>query len=190
MPRTAAVALLLLMGMSLSPGKAKADLTYTFVSPAYTATITTDGNTGPLSTGDIKQWVLESNGLTATGTGALIAIGVSATPTSLELDLTNTSSQLELGNPSGLANWTSDSIPPTFSLFQNGVINGTQSQAGWSFQTGESSSTAIIGTTAAPEPSTAVVAMIGTVGGLAYALVRERRSVRRQGAIGQPKLPE
>ena len=43
---------------------------------------------------------------------------------------------------------------------------------------------------AVPEPSTAVLAVIGGVCGLAYVLVRKRRSERRQGAAGQPQTTE
>jgi hypothetical protein len=206
------VTLILGTGFGVAPRTAKADIIYAIQNyPADQAghtlsgQITTDGTLGALSASAIKSWTFTiSNVGTFSGGGSTVTINgmVKATATQITVDdppqpTTNTdienSFQLRSGSAGLLYTQAWDHInpiPPPI-LFThlhefdavdsmgkpiwnnpfNAVLNGSQP---WVI--------AVAAGAAVPEPSTAILALVGSVAVIAYRWSRHRRTLRRQGA--------
>jgi PEP-CTERM motif len=171
MMRTATVALLVLTGIASTPGIVNADITYTVEdnTQAISGSITTDGQIGALSASDILQWQihLTESGLTISGTGALVATGVSASASEIQVDLTGIDNGLELQQDStNYALWELSS--PTSLVATGQAMSGT-SKVEYAFEISATGTTATIASvTSVPEPSTATFAVLGAVAFIAY----------------------
>jgi len=188
--------LILLSGTAIAPSAAKADMiTYNLSTPTLTGgsisgTITTGGETGPLSSGDISSWDITVNisspsssfTLTPTDSSILEISQVSATLSQLMITQASTPAGLVISEPSNgpFVNWTFPSTPPTTEGGYAAGLNGTAAVSAsitspYTIGTAQTSS-------AVPEPSTAIGAVFGAVAFIAYGWSRHRREQRQQGA--------
>lgn len=187
MTRTTALALLVLTGMVSTTGTVNADITYKVEEPfsggVGFGTITTDGHLGTLNASDILNWSIAIENVEISGNGASIATGVSATTSELELDLTNTSSELKLSQDANhYADWTAGAITTGPEPYHLNFVGMADSQAMSNFSTNQEDSVGQIGVSAVPEPSTAIVAVFGAVAVIAYGWSRHRRAQRLMAA--------
>jgi hypothetical protein len=193
--------MILLTGAAIAPRSAHAgDITYSLANytsdqagHSVSGSITTDGVIGTLTDSDILSWTVTIDSTTFTSNDAGAAIDQSgiltATPTSLDLPMVPTGSgngnDLQLftqpgATPLDLINWAqldSDRSPSGYTgvisatplwATDNPVLNGTEP---WVI--------ASISTAAVPEPSSAVLAVIGAVTIVGYGASR-RGGERRQ----------
>lgn len=208
---------LFILGIALVPRVVTAGTIYNLVDyPALqngydlSGTIVTNGTTGDLSGGDlilrdvIQSWSVlitkadtPSFTLSFSGTGGPGGFGLAGllrvTQDDIELAPQSDPSGFSLGTPPGgvepleaAVSWQPRPAfgPPIYAAFQRPINL-------W-FSTTTPVPTVIATTTSGVVPEPPSLAMAGLAGlcGLAYVLVRKRRSERRQGAAGQPQPTE
>ncbi len=190
--------MVILAAVGLSPQAVGGSITYEFQSyptaqSGYelSGTITTDGVTGALSASDILSWSYTVSGVgTFNGNGGSVLIigGVLASATQITIaeppvpPATETTNELTFIGSDTLSysqSWDTISVNPLIYFALNIYAFGNESTNFWGTDAPSQSEPWVIATaasTAVPEPSSAVLAMIGAGSIATVGLVRRRRA--------------
>ena len=203
------LSMVIFAAVGLSPQAVGGSITYEFqnyptAQSGYelSGTITTDGVTGALSASDILSWSYTVSGVgTFSGNGQSVSIhgSVLASPTQItiaeppEPPAPGTSNGLSFNGSDSLLysqSWDTVSVNPLIYFALNLYSFGNNSTNFWTTDAPSQSEPWVIATatsTAVPEPSSAVLAMIGAGSITTVGLVRRRRARRLPANAGHAR---